>query len=68
MKFMLYYGEEGDPYDTKYIRRFASRQAALEHALLLHRNGYDLYALVGDDGDELSGEQILENACQPTLH
>lgn len=68
MTFMLYYGEAGDPYDTKHIRRFTSREAALEHALLLHRYGYDLYVLVGDDGDELSGEQILARACRTMLH
>lgn len=71
MQFVLYYGEDGDPADTAYMRIFASREAALERALVLYRYGYHLYALKGGDGDELSGEQILrvlENACSPTLH
>jgi len=71
MQFILYYGEDGDPASTAYMRIFASREAALERALVLYRYGYDLYALKSENGEEMNSEQILrvlETACLPTLH
>ncbi len=68
MQFVLYYGEDGDPIDTTYMRVFASREAAVEHASLLHRYGYEIYVLASDTGDELDGDQALENARSPCVH
>lgn len=62
MHFILHYGEDGDPNDTRYTRLFPSREAALERALVLYRYGYSLYVLKDDHGEELTGEQILERA------
>ena len=68
MQFILYYGEDGDPIDTTYMRVFASREVAVEHASLLHRHGYDIYVLASDAGDELDGAQALESASSPFVH
>lgn len=68
MHVILHYGEDGDPTDTRYTRIFASREAALERALVLYRYGYNLYALKDVNGEELTGEEILETASlQPAV-
>lgn len=62
MHVILHYGEEGDPNDTRYTRVFPSREAALARALVLYRYGYSLYAMRDRNGEQLTGEQILERA------
>ncbi len=66
MKFILYYGERGNPIDTTYMRIFGSRRAAVEHASFLQRYGYQIYVLASDD--ELDGDHDVGSACSPTVH
>lgn len=68
MQFRLYYAMHADSDPITQVRIFVSRKAALDYALRLYCDGYELYVLEGDDGEALDAEQILENARRPTLH
>ena len=68
MQFILYYGEDGDPVDTTYLRIFSSREAAVEQASLLQRYGYEIYLIASDSSDEFHGSQIREGAALSILH
>jgi hypothetical protein len=69
MQFRLYYAMHADPDPITQVRIFISREAALDYALRLYCDGYELYVLEGDNGETLDAAEILEIArSRPTVH